>query len=153
MLTKEYVLSVFDYNPELGKFYWKGGRSRTVAGKEAGSLKPSGYIIIKLDGKEYRAHHLVWLVETGIWPTQVIDHKDRVRHNNRFSNLQDVSVWKNNQNTCMNTSGRVGVYFEKPRGKWKASIEYNGKRYQERFDTYEEACNWRKDMESKIVKE
>lgn len=72
---------------------------------------------------------------------------DHINHNtldNRKSNLRICSRFENNQNKTNNTSGCVGVVWDKSRGKWKASI--SGK-HLGRFDTLEEAIKVRKNAE------
>lgn len=80
------------YDRDTGVFRWKVPSSRRVrVGEEAGTIS-DGYIVISLDGKMYKAHRLVWLIEYNCWPTNEIDHyPDRTRSNNRITNLRDVT--------------------------------------------------------------
>lgn len=82
-LTLAYVRSVLSYCPETGTLTWLprcDDRRWTTryAGKSAGNLHPGGYVKIKLCGRRYFAHQLIWLIETGKWPFPEIDHKTAV---------------------------------------------------------------------------
>lgn len=50
-----------------------------------------------------------------------------------------------------NTSGHVGVYFNKSRGKWTANIKFKGKYYfLGNFEKFEDACKAREIAEVEI---
>lgn len=124
---------------ELLVYDWRSGElinrtnrsSRARAGDVAGTVnKDSGYRKISLDGKKYLAHRLVFLYVTGSWPKEQLDHIDGDRSNNRFENLHAVSHKENLRNQgiyCSNTSGHVGVHWNKKCNKWQAYIKVNGK--------------------------
>jgi len=128
---------VFSYDPRTGEFrrlYSKGW-------KPAGFIGGHGYIHLGYMWKTYPAHHVAWLLMTGEWPECEIDHRDRVRSNNRWTNLRlaDRHGQAGNQSLRRdNTSGIKGVRFQ--RDKWVASIWQAGKRkHLGCFDTKEEA--------------
>lgn len=68
---------------------------------------------------------------------------DHINHNtldNRKQNLRICTKFKNQQNKTNNTSGYIGIVWDKSRNKWKATVEYKCKRYNlGRFETKEEA--------------
>jgi hypothetical protein len=79
----------------------------------------------------YMAHRLAWLYMTGVMPTLQIDHEDRVRNHNWWSNLREATNSQNQFNASMrvdNTSGYKGVSQCKKTGKWRAYIQ-NEKRW------------------------
>lgn len=85
---------------------------------------------------------------------------DHINHNpadNRKENLRIVEHYKNitySKTRTDNTSGRKGVYWDKSRQKWMASITYNKKTYYlGRFDDFEDAVKAREDAEKRIHKE
>jgi hypothetical protein len=111
------------YDPESG--IWK----RISNGRRIGSVDGtrSGYVIISLFGKCYRAHRLAWFYMTGRWPRQ-IDHRDRVRSNNKRTNLREASQSQNNANSIRpNKSGYKGVTWCRSSKKWRAVIKINKK--------------------------
>jgi len=87
----------------------------------------------------------------GDWPTGEIDHIDGNGLNNRINNLRDVSRSINAKNISRlknNTSGRVGVTWDKERSKWSAQSKKNGKCvHLGRFDLLEDAACSRKEYE------
>lgn len=78
------VDSLLSYDSETGKFHWRVPRGRARAGSEAGFLdKCSGYFLIQIDGKQYRAHRVAHLLMTGHWPEGEPDHENLDKADNR----------------------------------------------------------------------
>ena len=138
-LTAEYVRECLDYDPETGLFTWKtrplehfkdkrscNSWNAKFAGKKTGVLSNTGYLVIKINRRKYRAHRLAWLIVYGKWPDNQIDHNDGKRENNRIDNLSDVPNHINGKNQKLritNKSGHQGVF---KRGKsWVARIRVN----------------------------
>lgn len=108
-LTQDTLKTVLRYDQETGQFFWISG---TCKNKMAGNLEGNGYVRINFGGKKYQAHRLAWLYMTGMWPTDMIDHVDGVRSNNRWSNLRPANRVENMRNSrrySTNTSGYKGV--------------------------------------------
>jgi hypothetical protein len=124
-LTRDRVLDVVSYEPVSGKFYWKiPPRPGIPISTEAGSLT-WGYVEIVLYGVRVRAHQLVWFLETGEWTDRVIDHKNRVRDDNRFENLRLATPSENTANRALKktpVSGLRGVSIHKSTGLWRARV-------------------------------
>ena len=88
---------------------------------------------IQYRGKRYLAHRLAWYIMTGSHPKYEIDHKDRIRSNNIFSNLRDITRQHNQRNTSAS-----GVCYEKQRGKYKAQIMVDRKQiFLGRYETFD----------------
>lgn len=143
MLTQERLKELLDYDPETGVFTRKVSLSRRVkVGDIAGSLHPHGYLTLMVDAKSYVAHRLAWFYVYGVWPKE-IDHINRIRNDNRISNLREVSRLENMYNKSKyanNSSGLTGVSWHKATGKWHSSICAKGlQKYLGLFDTPEEA--------------
>ena len=147
LITQEYLKSILEYNPETGIFTWlklaKNVHTMHI-GDIAGCFDSNGYITIQINKKQYKAHRLAWLYETGNWPEYDIDHIDgiTVPNFNKFSNLRDTD--KNNWNTReliqSNTSGFRGVSWVDRDNRYLAHIQINGKgKYLGHFLTLEEA--------------
>lgn len=143
----------FRYDQSTGKLYWRLSKGRSLKGSEAGSLdKSSGYVCIRLDGKLYQAHRIIWEMFNGPIPEGMqIDHINHIRCDNRLINLRLVTQKENRKNNSRqknNTSGIAGVYWDKNRGKWHVQIKLDGKtRALGRFDDFFEACCARKSAE------
>ena len=94
MLTLDATMlrKLLEYDPETGLFTNLIRRGpRSLEGTIAGSLMCNGYIELMLNGSHYKASRLAWLYMTGEWPKYEIDHINRIRHDNRWDNLRDVS--------------------------------------------------------------
>ena len=151
-LTAEYLRSILHYEPETGIFTRKvRTASRVKVGDVAGSPDGHGYLLIQLQSRKYKAHRLAWLYIRGSWPTDQIDHINRIRTDNRIANLRDVSHKQNGQNASKpsnNTSGHPGVSWHKQRSKWQVKIMHNQKQiHLGLFESLEEAVAARKAAE------
>lgn len=158
----EYLKTLISYNPETGLFTWLVKRNsyggKVAPGAIAGTLA-DGYIRINLDQRIYRAHRLAWLFMTGSFPEKGfdIDHKNRVRSDNRWENLRLATRCQNNMNTVpskANKSGVRGVSWNAEKRKWHARIKVEGKVVLlGNHSTIEEAAAARKAAEEKYFGE
>lgn len=119
-MVEEYLT----YNPNTGEIVWIKDKGRARAGDLAGSFDFYGYLIIRLNGVRYKAHRLAWYLHYGKWPEKDIDHVNRNKSDNRIENLREVSARENASNTLRFNKG---AYFDKERGKWRASAVLGGK--------------------------
>jgi hypothetical protein len=91
-----------------------------------------GYRSINVDKKTYKAHNLVWFYFHGVFPTNVIDHINGNRLDNRIENLRDVTqqqnLWNMQRAMSNSKSGILGVDWVLYRKKWRAQIRVNGKK-------------------------
>jgi len=95
MITQNELKKLLSYDPEKGVFIWIKSRRGVKAGSQAGSFE-GRYINIKIKGKNYYAHRLAWLYMKGKWP-KIIDHKNEIKTDNTFKNLQSVTHSQNTQ--------------------------------------------------------
>lgn len=120
------------YNPDSGELRWirKPPRSSINVGDVAGTLDDKGYRVVGLLGGHYKAHRLAWLLQIGQWPDGQIDHKNRVKGDNRWENLREVTAAQNAQN--VGPRGRrsqfCGSHWVASRGHWHTHITVAGKR-------------------------
>jgi hypothetical protein len=118
---------LLEYNPETGIFTRRITVGSFKAGEIAGSVRSDGYRQISIDDCLYLASRLAMYFVTGEDPGDVIDHKNRVRDDNRFNNLRKADKSHNGANSNLNsnnTSGFKGVTWVG--GRWKAQIKVNG---------------------------
>lgn len=92
------------------KYAWTNGR-----------LRPDGYFVVGIRGKDYRVHRLVaeaFLQNPENKPT--VDHINRVRNDNRVQNLRWATYTEQHENSgiVLNRSDYGVRYYENP-------IEYN----------------------------
>lgn len=98
-LTAERVRELLHYEPATGIFTRRIRTSnRTKVGAIVGADNGKGYLQISVDWRLYSAARLAWLYMTGEWPKEEIDHINRVRSDNRFSNLREATRSSNNCN-------------------------------------------------------
>jgi hypothetical protein len=113
------------YDRFTGNLLWREHRANMKAGAIAGTYDSHGYRQIRIDGRLYLAHRLVWFYIKGTWPTFDLDHRDRNRRNNKIGNLRPATRTQNCSNAKMhprNTSGIKGVGWCATAGKWRARI-------------------------------
>lgn len=121
--------ALLSYNSATGVFTWRvdrGGKAR--AGTRAGSVGPSGYVLIGIDGEKYYGQRLAWLYVTGVWPAVKIDHRSTNRSDNSWLNLREADDFQNAQNAKgKRSSGKhKGVYWDAQTGKWRAQVVAKG---------------------------
>lgn len=109
------------------------GWNSKYSGTQINSRMADGRVIVHLNiGKRMRTQgaRVAWAIHHGRWPTGMVDHIDGDCTNDRIGNLRDVSASENCRNQRIskrNTSGKVGVTFNKRAGKWRAWINIDGK--------------------------
>ncbi len=148
-LSAEYVRNLLDYDPNTGVLTWQKVHPKHFyrLGKPAGWQRPDGRVMVSFneDGqkREYRAHRVIWLMMTGEWPLEEIDHIDLDPSNNRWANLRLASSSQNMSHRGLqsnNKSGHPGVFFNTKTKRWWAYIKQNGQRqHLGVFDNFEDA--------------
>lgn len=147
-IAPETLHDLLRYESDTGKLFWlirpvelfddgnrmaqHGCRSWNArfAGEEALSCADSqGYLHGRIFYRIYKAHRVIFAMQTGYWPDEV-DHIDHNPSNNLWTNLRAATHTTNCRNVSLsklNTSGFCGVYWHKKRHKWTATIGLNGK--------------------------
>jgi hypothetical protein len=120
---------ILSYDPLSGIFTWNKCARPELAGKIAGFKTTQGYIRITINRKFYPAQNLAWFYVTGSLPEHIMDHRNRVRDDNRFSNLRQANDCQNAWNISPRKSreGRKGVTWGKKEKRWIARIQVNNK--------------------------
>ena len=124
MLTQQEVQNYLIYDASSGKLSYKDETILHKQSKRATAKHSGGYLTIKICGKNYLAHRIIFLYMTGRFPEQ-IDHINHIRDDNRWCNLREVINQENTKNTSIskNSSTKVnGVSFHKQRNKYRAYI-------------------------------
>lgn len=140
-LTQDYVRELFDYKD--GVLYWKVVKAARIKVGDTAGYVSNGYLLTRVNGKNYKNHRLVWLYEYGYFPENDIDHIDRDCSNNKINNLREVSRQCNLRNTGdfnHNTSGVKGVSWCNRAKKWRAYIKINQKnKHLGRYEDFDNA--------------
>jgi hypothetical protein len=130
----------YRYNPETGEI--TGIRGKVIKRKSK-----NGYIELHIGPKKDTkiglfGHQFAWWCHYGEIhedDSLVIDHDDRVKTNNRLSNLKLTTSEENNLNREWIETSK-GYSFCKRSRKWKSSIQVEGKlKHLGYFDTEKEA--------------
>lgn len=138
-----YLRECFSYNPRTGELRWKHRPTKHFrskewqvkhwngrwAGKVAGHLHSSGYLIVTIGGHghNFRTHRIIWKLMTGKEPRATIDHKHGKPADNRWKTLRPATQRQQTWNARIhghNTNGHKGVY--RKRSKWGARITILG---------------------------
>lgn len=145
MLTQTKLKEVLRLDSATGQFFWlaqTSSKSRINIGDFAGNFDSEGYVRIKIEGRTYKAHHLVWLWHTGALPVRQIDHINRIKDDNRFENLRETTQAENLHNrTVANRRNKTGLLGVNTYGGWfHAILGVRGKRiHLGKFNSKEEA--------------
>ena len=129
-LTPKELRKALSYDPITGLFKWLIPRPRAKVGNVAGGMTSNGYVSIGVRGTSYQAHRLAWLYVYGRWPPKDLDHKNRIRSDNRIVNLRKATRTQNLGNAILrrnNTTGARGVSWKKKNNKFSAAIRNNSK--------------------------
>ena len=146
MLTQETLKQILTYDPVSGIFtsnkYSKYCNKNE--GDRVGTIhKTKGYRYICVLGKTYREQRLAFLYMTGDWPKGQVDHINRNKEDNSWSNLRDVTPLENCWNRPLysnNKSGYTGVVWNKKESKWQVLCRSKGvQKYLGLFEDVHEA--------------
>jgi len=149
-LTQDTLRELLHYNPETGIFIWKKRSQKhfktfrgfrvwnaKYAGKNAGyTLCKKQYkyksLYIRIFRKSYSAHRLAWFYVHGVWPNEIM-HDNQDGTDNSIKNLADGTRSENFKNLKMrgnNTSGVMGVQWQKKIQKWRVRVNCNGRTFE-----------------------
>jgi len=140
-ITQEQLKHWLNYHPETGTFTWVNRPSNCVKiGSKAGWQK-AGYCQIRLKGRLYYSHRLAFLFMIGTFPPDAVDHINGNRTDTTWTNLRAVTSQENRRNVAIsknNTSGVLGVVWDKRKNMWLARIGINYKtKFLGYFDDFE----------------
>jgi len=130
-LTQARLKELLHYDPETGVFTWRiRSNTRVPAGSVAGHTRFDGYVLIRINKVMYLAHRLSFLYMAGDFPFKEVDHINGNPTDNSWANLRSVTRSENLHNlggpTSTNTSGFLGVSWDKKNEKWVAKIKLCG---------------------------
>lgn len=128
-LTQAGLLDAFEYDEQTGALTHRHTTISGTQGELATFDHSRGYLSVCIGRKQYLAHRVIYLMQTGLWPEH-IDHINHDKRDNSWRNLRSVEQETNNRNMPIQTNtktGVVGVSLHKPTGKYRAYITVNGK--------------------------
>lgn len=140
---EDYIKKHFKYDTITGTL------SRDDRKGGLGSKDKDGYLIIKVKGKQFKYHRIVWLLNYGEFPKTELDHIDRNKLNNKITNLRlaDRTIQNNNKEVVINKdTNEEHIYYDKTTKGLKAKycVRKNGKTF--RFRSLEDAKRKREEL-------
>lgn len=150
-LTQKLLKELFIYRTDGKLIRIKKTAYMVNIGDVAGyTHKPTGRAKVKIKGKSYFIHRLVFLFHKGFLPA-MIDHISGDCTDDRIENLQEITPSHNQMKQrryINNISGVAGVCWHSRDKKWQARIDKDGQRINlGTFKTFEEAKQTRIEAE------
>lgn len=78
-----------------GFLFWKSRGQGRRMGVVLGTVGNKGYLYVRFNNSSYLVHRVVWLLHTGKWPVDQIDHINRIKNDNRPCNLREADHFVN----------------------------------------------------------
>jgi hypothetical protein len=120
---------LFSYNPRTGVLRWRIPESGRRRNGIAGSSSKTKYGGVSVIGHgTFKTHRVIWKIVTGRDPGPVrIDHENKIRSDNRWRNLRELTNSAQNVNQRLNKYNQTGYrgITKNSRGGWRASICVN----------------------------
>jgi hypothetical protein len=98
----------FEYKPLTGELVLRKRCGNRRAGSAVGSLTKNGYLQTSICKQQVYVHRLVFAWCKGEEPCLDIDHKDRIKTNNRIWNLRPATRTQNGWNRAARGTSKVG---------------------------------------------
>lgn len=112
-------------NPKIQRRLANNWNSRYANTAALDCADGSGHLTGRIFNRLIYAHRVVFAMTNGRWPDEEIDHENGTPSDNVPNNLRDVPHLENLRNQKLaknNTSGFVGVSWNKRLGKWASHI-------------------------------
>jgi hypothetical protein len=140
MIDQTRIAELFVYRD--GQLFWTTAGPKRLWGKRAGTVTGKGYRQVKVSGRFYPEHRVIFMLYHGYVP-RLLDHINGVRDDNRIENLRPCSQQENMYNTDGWSRHDLpkGVTWHKGGRKYQAQLSINGRnKYLGQYDSAEAAA-------------
>ena len=110
---------------EGGKLIRKVAVSNARAGTIIDFIENNGYVRVRVDGKMYGVHQVVFVMFNGYLP-KIIDHVNNIKADNRIENLREATKSENGYNTKLPVNSKSGiknVCWVKKLNSWQVKLK------------------------------
>lgn len=135
MTNQELFLQKYEYQPD-------GTLKNKLTGKIAGGATKEGYIRIRINSVEFRAHRIIWEMFNGEIPEgMLIDHINGIKDDNRLENLRLATREQNNANRVARRTSTLPKGVTRSGNRFRARLHHKGIWYcLGSYDTPEQAA-------------
>ena len=81
-----------------GKLRYKTTKGKNKAGSAVGANASADYASVRIDGRKYKVHRVIWKLVHREEPPFLIDHKSRCKRSNHVTNLRAATKRDNAMN-------------------------------------------------------
>jgi HNH endonuclease len=122
LLSIEHLRKQFEYRADGSLIRKSTGKVADCQHKRRDKL----YCWVYLNNKRYESHRVVWALCKGQWPTNMIDHVNRVGTDNKIDNLREANYTGNARNATKpnRTTGFRGVKKNKQKFLARICVEW-----------------------------
>lgn len=121
MLTQVRLKDILTYDQDTGEFFWNSGSYQNhVDGSLVGWREKSGYLRVMIDGKRYLLHRLAFLYVNGCFPEEQVDHRNRIKNDNRWCNLREAD---SHLNACNRSSNNEIIGLSRQHNAYRVIIK------------------------------
>lgn len=116
-----WLVKNYSYDPVTGLLAKRGAQPR--------SQRTAGYRSIKINGKQYQLHRVVWFYVHGAWPAAYLDHKNITKSETRIEGLREATPSQNTAHQHRKVVSKYGYrgVRKTESGKFFAEIKVNFK--------------------------
>ena len=145
-IDQDYLRSILHYDQNTGSFTWNIiAGNRIPVGTKAGCIDGgSGYVVIRIGRVNYSAHRLAFIWMTGQAPN-MIDHRNKIKTDNSWTNLRETNHVLNAQNTSARRNNALGIkgVTITPAGTYHVRVTpLTGKRISKTFEYLDDAIDF-----------